>query len=306
MPVSYFAGSWKLSLSLAFLIVILIFPIALVQLNSTPNVYGQFYTGGDFGFGLSPPTIIGCTATYTILYTPSPGFSGSIIETAWGVPFASFSMGSFLLSTRMIDTLTVDGLSPGTAYNLTVTAIAFGLAHSVTTDLVTPPKSSSDTCSNGLTASGNLLTPDFDMSAAPTITPANAQENSSVSFLLDYNSINSFAGTLHESVTNAPIGSVWFFSSQRVPSSGYCRVVQSHCSDVLTIAGLSPGNYTIIVTATTVDGSPYHQLIISFNVPIPVPEYPDLSLPLLVSLLAIIIPFTYIKSKRSDVKIFVR
>lgn len=297
----------KLSLSIVSLIVVLLLPIAFLQLSTAPGVYGQSYSGGDFGFGLSPPRIVGCTATYTILYTPSPGFSESVTESAWGVPFASFSMGAFLLSTRMIDTLTVDGLSPGTTYYLTVTAYAFGVAHSVTTNLVTPPRNAYDTCSSGLTGTGSLPTPDFDMSAALTNTPADALGNTpSVSFLIDYDSINGFAETLHESVTNAPVGSVWFFSSQRVPSWGYCRVVQSHCSDVLTMAGLPPGNYTVIVTAAPADGSPYHQLVINFYVPAPVAEYPAMSLPLLVSLLAILMTFTYIRNKRSKIRVLAR
>jgi len=266
MPVSRFGG-YKFNLGLA--IIALLLPMILLQVGTVPKVYGQFYSGGDFGFSLSSPTQVGCTATYTILYLPTPGFTGSVVESASGVPLATFWKGAFLLSTRMVDTLSVNGLSTGTTYNLTVTANANGLSHSVSTLLVTPSKSSSDSCSNGLIASNNLPVPDFEMAVAPTTTPTSAVGNASVSYLLTYTSINGFAGFVHESVMNAPSGSVWFFSSQRAPSYGSCRVVQSNCEDVLTIltAGLPSGTYAVVVAATATDGSPYHTLSLTITIP---------------------------------------
>jgi len=251
-------------LGVALLFVTVIVCVSVLQV-SPPRVYAD---GADFGLTVSQPTQVGCTATYTISYLPYGGFTGPVSETAAGVPVAAFSMGSFYLAVISTDTLFVGNLSPGKTYDLTIVADAFGVSHSVTTTLVVPAQSDSDTCSNGTIGSGNGPSPDFDMAIKQTATPENAGGSTSVSYLLTYSSIYGFTGFVHETVTGVPAQSVYFFKSQRVPSTGHCRVEHS-CMDVVTIytAGLASGTYSVIITAAALDGVPYHSVTISLTVP---------------------------------------
>ncbi len=251
-------------IGVAFFFVAVIIFVSVLQV-AAPRVYAQ---GTDFGVSVSQSTQVGCTATYTISYIPYGGFTGSVSETATGVPVAAFSMGSFYLAVISTDTLFVGNLTPGKTYDLTIVADGFGVSHSVTTTLVVPAQSDSDTCSNGTVGSGNGPSPDFDMAITQTATPENAGGGTSVSYLLTYSSIYGFAGIVHETVTGVPVQSVYFFRSQRVPSTGDCRVVQS-CMDVVTIytAGLNSGTYGVIITAAAGDGVPYHSVTITLTVP---------------------------------------
>lgn len=253
----------KAHIGMAFFFVAVIVFVSVLQV-SAPRVYAD---GADFGLTVSQPTQVGCTATYTISYLPYGGFTGPVSETAAGVPVAAFSMGSFYLAVISTDTLFVGNLSPGKTYDLTIVADGFGASHSVTTTLVVPAQSDSDTCSNGTVGSGNGPSPDFDMAIKQTATPENAGGGTSVSYLLTYSSIYGFTGIVHETVTGVPVQSVYFFKSQRVPSTGDCRVVHS-CMDVVTIytAGLN-GTYSVIITAAALDGVPYHSVTISLTVP---------------------------------------
>jgi len=239
--------------------------VSVLQVSSAQRVYAEWT---DFGLSISQPTQVGCTATYTITYIPYGGFMETVAETASGVPIAVFSMGTFFLSVVTTDTLFVGNLSPGKTYDLTIVADSFGLSHSVTTVLTAPPQSDSDTCSDGTIGSGNGPIPDFDMTVNQTATPEYAGGSPSVSYLLTYSSIYYFTGIVHETVTNVPAEFVSFFNSRRDPTSGYCRVEHS-CEDVVTIytSGLPAGTYSVVITATAIDGTPDHSVTISLTVP---------------------------------------
>ncbi len=252
-------------IGVAFLLVSVILCVSVLQ-TSAPRVYAEW---GDFGLSISQPNQVGCTATYTVSYLPYGGFTSPISETAIGVPVAAFSMGSFYLAVISTDTLFVGNLSPGKTYMLTIVADSFGVSHSVTTTLTAPAQTSSDTCSSGTIGSGNGPSPDFDMAITQTATPINQGGGTSVSYLLTYSSIYRFTGVVHETVNGIPAQNVWFFKSQKVPSSGYCRIEFS-CRDVVTIytAGLANQTYTVTISAAAVgSGVPYHSVTITLTPP---------------------------------------
>lgn len=260
----------KIRAEMALFFVILVMSAGVIGFGSVPRVYA--HGGGDFGFGISQPKLVGCTATYTITFLPYGEFTGLVAESALGVPIAKFSMGLFFLSTVTVDELHVLGLSPGTTYNLTVVAYAAGLAHYASTMLTTPPQTDSNSCSNGTVQTGGPA-PDFNMVLTPTATPLYAVGTPSISYVLTYKSINGFTGLLHERVMNVPGVFVSFFSSGRDPASGSCQVEFS-CSDVVTIYtgslpnGMLPtGTYPITITAYATGGTPYHSMTINLTVP---------------------------------------
>jgi hypothetical protein len=63
------------------------------------------------------------------------------------------------------------------------------------------------------------------------------------------------------------------------------------------------GTYNVFVVAYD-NGGNFGQALITVNWPTPVPEFPDLALPLLASLLAILTALAYAKSKRANVRLF--
>lgn len=246
---------------------------------------------------VSEPTQIGLTAMYTIKFVPFNGFMGTVVESVQGVPVGSFAMGTFFLSQPVTDTLVVGNLSLSTTYQLTVTASADGPSHSVSTILTTPNASPDSSNSNGMIGSGSGLIPDFEMD----ITQATQIPGQmSATYYITYTSINGFTGPIDEKVTNLPPEFVSFFSSQYNPSSAsgpfggpvlgptdgpsfgrcYVRYVGLYyytCTDTLTIyynigngaKSLTPGAYSIIVTAAAEGGLPTHSVVINTNIPVP-------------------------------------
>lgn len=246
----------------------------------------------DFGFTISPtcnvsvltcfvsePTQVGLTAMYTIKFVPFNGFMGTVVESVQGVPTGSFVMGTFFLSQPVTDTLVVGNLSLSSTYQLTVTAFAYGFSHSVSTILTTPKASPDNSNSNGMIGSGSGLIPDFEMD----ITQATQIPGQmSATYYITYTSINGFTGPINEKVTNLPPEFVSFFSSQYNPSFGRCYVryvglYYYTCTDTLTIyynigngaKFLTPGTYSIIVTAAAEGGLPTHSLVIETYIPVP-------------------------------------
>jgi hypothetical protein len=238
------------------------------------------------------PRQIGLTATYAILITPYNGFMGTIAESVQGVPTASFSMGTFFLSQPVTDTLVVGNLSLSSTYRLIVTAFAGGLSHSINTTLTTPKANPNDSNSNGII--GNGFAPDFEMH----ITQATKTPNqTSATYYITYTAINGFTGPIDEKVTNLPPEFVSFFSSQYdspssasgqfggplvgstvSPSFGRCYarnvgLSTYACTDALTIyyttangaKSLTPGTYSVGVTATAEGGFPTHSLLITIR-----------------------------------------
>lgn len=264
---------------------------------STSGVYAD--AAPDFGMTISQscatsqtcfilePRQIGLTATYTIQYVPFSGFMDTITETVSGVPAAFFSRGTFFLSLPMTDTLSLDNLAAGTVYTLTVTAVSSnGVSRSVTTTLTTPKASSSDSGSNGMTGSGNVPIPDFNMVITPA-TQVSGVGVSSASYYISYTSINGFTGPINEKVANLPPQFVSFFSQQYsstpsisyAPSYGRCYVrlnIPKSCTDVLTIYFTIGNNaqalgsrqtYSLIVTANAEGNLPSHSVTIPLTVP---------------------------------------
>jgi hypothetical protein len=262
---------------------------------SSSTVYA--FGAPDFGFTISQTTQIGLTATYTLKFIPFNGFMGTVIENVLGVPTGSFSMGTFFLSTPVTDTLVVGNLSLSTTYQLTITASADALSHSVSTILTTPKASPDNSNSNGMIGSGNGLVPDFEMHITQA---AQIPGQMSTTYYITYTSINGLTGPIDEKVTNIPREFVSFFSSQYnpysagpygdpmlgptpSPSFGRCYIryvgLSYHtCTDALTIyytiangAKSLPGSaYSIIVTAAAEGGFPTHSLPVGS---VPVPEF---------------------------------
>jgi len=260
-----------------------------VGTSSTPVVYA--YGVPDFGFTItqtcptaqtcfrSEPRQIGLTARFNMLYVPLNGFSESITETVSGVPLASFSQGAFYLTEPTTDTLLVGSLTPDTNYELRITATSSnGISHSVTAVLTTPKSSSSDSNSNGVVGSGNMLIPDFDMA----ITQATQAPRAGVlkaTYHITYTSINGFTGPIDEKVMNLPPKFVSFLSqpypSTSGPSYGRCYTHYS-CTDTLTVYfGIADNTqtlpsgktYTFIVTGTAEGGFPSHSVTVTLVSP---------------------------------------
>jgi len=262
----------------------------------------QVYAAPDFGLTVSQsclvyqncflrePTQVGLTAKFIIAYVPFGGFTELINETVSGVPLAAFGMTIFYLSGPTTDSLIVGNLSPGTVYQITITATAAdGNSHSVTTTISTPKGSANDSTSNGVAGSGNILIPDFNM----YITPATQAPKGvgSATFYITYSSIDSFSGAVDEKVQNLPPQFVTFFSrpyaapygpsSTYPPFQGRChvRIPTNSCTDALTIVFtngsanptseslVSGRTYSLTVVAAAEGGFPTHSVTITLTVP---------------------------------------
>jgi hypothetical protein len=91
----------------------------------------------------------------------------------------------------------------------------------------------------------------------------------------------------------------WDFGDGSVLDVPYC--CQSQVSEVQYHMYAQAGTYKVLVLAYD-NGGNFGQAAVTVNWPTPVPEFPDLALPLLASLLAIITALAYAKGKRLDVR----
>ena len=114
---------------------------------------------------------------------------------------------------------------------------------------------------------------------------------------LDTNSPQAYAfGVTATAVPGFAItGLNWYFGDGTSMVVPYC--CQSQVSEVQYHAYQQPGSYTVLVVACD-NGGNCGNAVITVNWPAPVPEYPNMAMPLLGALLAALLTLGYAKSKR--------
>ena len=93
------------------------------------------------------------------------------------------------------------------------------------------------------TLSGGAVTPDFTVTATPP--SQNVVAGSSVSYTVNISALNGFAGTTGLNVAGLPAGATAGFSPNTITGSG------SSTMGVTTLAGTTPGNYPLTITANS-------------------------------------------------------
>ena len=138
------------------------------------------------------------------------------------------------------------------------------------------------------------------------------RDGSGASLNVDFNSVQldtnyPEAFAFGVSVTAAPGFSItslhWDFGDGSTLDVPYC--CQTQVSEVRYHAYQQPGTYNVFVLAYDSGGN-IGQALVTVNWPTPVPEFSDLSIPLLVSLLAVLMTLTFVRGKRLNLRILLR
>jgi hypothetical protein len=210
----------------------LLFCLALISCSGGSKPASE----GDFALASTPAVITlvpgAAGQQISVNSTAANGFTGTVAVVITGLPAGV---------TAQPATLT---LSPGTAQNVTLTAVATAVAGSATLTLTGTSGALSHSATIAATISAPPPPPDFTLSASPTsltITAGAASSQLSVTAT----AVNSFSGTVVVAITGLPAG-VTAQPSTLTLTPGVTQNIT-----VTAAATATPGNATLTLTGTS-------------------------------------------------------